>query len=152
MRKTQNIKYWTEFCDYLKRRGSQLHSPMPTSKEMHHIYFRIGTGGVVRARQVIKPSTEITVAFVMEKTAKLYFHSLKAQQAEIEEEFGEPLQWWFLEWKQESHISLKKVDMDPKDEQDWSNQHEWIASKLERLNDVFRPHIKRLTRFKEQGE
>ena len=149
-RETQNIKYWTEFCDYLELQGSQLHSPTPTSKEKHYIAFRIGIGCVVRARQVINSKygpIAITVAFVMTGTAKTYFHSLKTQQAEIEEELGESLKWWFSEQKKESHIYLERKDMDPADEQDWSNQHELIASKLERFNEIFRPRIERLAGF-----
>ena len=151
-RKTQNRRYWTEFCGYLKLRGSQLHSPTPTSKEKHYIDFRIGIGCVVRARQVINSKygpIAITVAFVMIGTAKTYFHSLMTQQQTIEEEFGEYLKWWFSEQKKESHIYLERKDMDPADEQDWSNQHEWIASGLERFNEVFRSRIEKLAGFNE---
>ena len=137
----QNVKYWTKFCDHLSQRGSQLQSR--TSKVRHFIDFRIDTGCFLRARQVINPSTAITVAFVMKGTAKTYFHSLKEQQAEIENEFGESLRW-FSGWETESHVWLIKEDIDPTDEEDWPNQHEWIATKLEKLNEIFRPRIERL--------
>ncbi|MDE0324126.1 MAG: DUF4268 domain-containing protein [Candidatus Poribacteria bacterium] len=148
-RETQNIKYWTEFCDYLELQGSQLHSPTPTSKEEHYISFRIGIGCFLRARQVINSKygpTAITVAAILKGRARSYFHLLQEQQEDIESEFGEPLEW-FSEWKTESHIYLERKDMDPADEQDWSNQHEWIASRLERFNEVFRPRIERLIGF-----
>ena len=51
-RQEQNIRYWTEFCDYLSQLGSQLQSQ--TSKEWHFIDFRIGIGCFLRARQVIR--------------------------------------------------------------------------------------------------
>ena len=97
----------------------------------------------MRARQVIRPSTAITVAFVMKGTAKTYFHLLKEQQAEIENEFGESLGWW-SEWQTESHVYLIRESIDLADKEDWCNQHEWIATKLEKLNEVFRPRIERL--------
>ncbi len=142
-RQEQNIRYWTQFCDYLRQRGSQLQSQ--TSKERHFIDFRIGIGCFLRTRQVIKSKygpTAITVGFIMTGRARTYFHVLKEQQREIEEEFGKPLEW-FAEWKTEKHVALRK-EADPRDENDWSRQHEWLATKLEKLNEVFRPRIERL--------
>ena len=142
----ENIRYWTEFCDYLRRQGSQLQSR--TSTERHYIDFRIGVGCFLRARQVIKAQrresyrngpTAITVGFIMKGRARTYFHVLKEQQREIEEEFGESLDF-FAEWETERHIALRK-EADPGDENDWPRQHEWMATKLEKLNEVFRPRI-----------
>lgn len=44
----------------------------------------------------------------------------------------------------EKYISLSKSDTDPTDETDWQNQHEWLAAKIEKFNEVFRPRIKAL--------
>ena len=49
-RERQCRRYWTELCDDLRQRGSELQSR--TSKERHFIDFRIGISGVaVRAGQ-----------------------------------------------------------------------------------------------------
>ena len=111
-REEQNVRYWTDFCDYLSQRGSQLQSR--TSKDRHFIDFRIGIGCFLRARQVIQSRvgnsaayrdgpTAITVGFIMKGRARTYFHSLKEQQVEIKKEFGEPLEW-FAEWETEKHV------------------------------------------------
>ena len=148
-RQEQNIRYWTEFCDYLSQLGSQLQSQ--TSKERHFIDFRIGIRCFLRARQVIKAQcresyrngpTAITVGFIMKGRARTYFHSLEEQREEIESQFGESLEW-FAEWETEKHVTLRK-EADPRDENDWPRQHEWLATKLEKLNEVFRPRIERL--------
>lgn len=145
-RERQNERYWTQFCDYLNQRGSQLQSQ--TSRARHFIDFRIGIGCFLRARQVIKskyqPGAYVTVALILKGRARDYFDLLNEQQTEIEAEFGEEL-IWFAEWDIEKHVALRKEDTDPNDENDWSHQHEWMATKLEKLNEVFRPRLERLT-------
>ena len=79
----------------------------------------------------------------MKGRARTYFHSLEEQREEIESQFGESLEW-FAEWETEKHVALRK-EADPKDENDWPRQHEWMATKLEKLNEVFRPRLERLT-------
>ena len=45
----------------------------------------------------------------------------------------------------EKRIAFRRADVDVTDETDWSNQHEGLASKFEKLNEVFRPRIERIT-------
>ena len=56
-------------------------------------------------------------------------------------EFGETLDWNELPTSERSRISLSKQDTDPLDENDWTQQYEWLATQLERFNQVFRPRI-----------
>ena len=99
----------------------------------------------MRARQVIKSKygpTAITVGIILKGRAQTYFHSLEEQKEEIKSQFGEPLEW-FAGYKTEKHVALR-TEADPGDENDWPRQHEWLATKLEKLNEVFRPRIERL--------
>ena len=142
-RQRQNERYWTQFCDYLNQRGSQLQSQ--TSRARHFIDFRIEVGSFLRTRQVIESKygpTAITVGFIMKGRAMTYFHSLEEQKKEIENQFGKPLEW-FAGYETEKHVALRK-EADPRDENDWPRQHEWLATNLEKLNEVFRPWLERL--------
>ena len=142
-RERQNERYWTLFCNHLNQQGSQLHSQ--TSRARHFIDFRIGIGCFLRARQVIQSKygpTAITVGFIMKGSAMAYFHSFKKQKKEIERQFGKPLEW-FAGYKTEKHVALRK-EADPSDENDWPRQHEWLATKLEKLNEVFCLRIEKL--------
>ena len=133
-RERQNERYWTEFCDYLRQRGIQFQSR--TSKKRHFINFRIGISRCsLRVNQVIESKygpIAIAVGFIMERNAMTYFDLLQEQQAEIEEEFGKPLEW-SAHRKSEKHVGLRRKDLDPSDENDWPRQHEWMATKLEKI-------------------
>ena len=74
--------------------------------------------------------------------AEAHFYLLKEEQKKIESEFGEALEWEERLESKEKYISLSKSDTDPTDETDWQNQHEWLAAKIEKFNEVFRPRIK----------
>ena len=142
-REKQNVRYWNDFCDELKSRGSQFQFQFPTYREAHYIKFRIEKKCGVMVRQVIKPKPgELSVVFYIQgSNAITFFDALKEQQAEIEKEFGESLEWWGNIRSGEQRLGLIKVDVNPADETDWPNQHEWLATKLEKVNEVFRPRI-----------
>ena len=140
-REKQNVRYWNDFSDELKARGSQLQ--FPTYRRNHYIEFTIEKKCGVMVRQVIKPRPgELSVVFYMRgPNAITFFEALKEQQAEIDKEFGESLGWWGEVHRGEQRLGLIKSDINPADETDWPNQHEWLATKLEKLIEVFRPRI-----------
>ena len=140
-REKQNIRYWTEFCDYLRQRGSQFRPPRPRAS--HYVDFWIGTYRV-RARQIIKPHGAISITFIIERehSSTNYFHSLEKQRLEIGKEFGESLCW--EETHGERRVSLIRMNTDPTDKKDWPHQHEWMVTQLEKLIEVFHPRIKGL--------
>ena len=139
-RDKQNIRYWTELCGHLRQRGSQLHPLEPiVSDYKHYRDFQINLPGfAVRASQRIKKG--LGAAFIMRgANASTNFSTLLEQQAEIHKECGESLSWYPT--PSEKRVAFIKQDVDVTDEADWPNQHAWIASKLEKLNEVFRPRI-----------
>ena len=139
-RETQSRKFWTEFCGHLKQRGSQLYPLEPmVSDYKHYRDFQIGIPGfAVRASQRIKEG--LGAAFIMRgDNASPYFSTLLEQQAEIHKECGESLSWYPT--SSEKRVAFIKQNIDVTDATDWPNQHAWLVSKLEKLNEVFPPRI-----------
>ena len=139
-RETQSRRFWTELCGHLRQRGSQLHPLEPiVSDYKHYRDFQIGIPGfAVRASQRIKKG--LGAAFIMRgANASTYFDALLEQQAEIHKECGESLSWYPT--LSEKRVAFIKQDIDVTDATDWPNQHAWLASKLEKLNEVFLPRI-----------
>lgn len=142
-REEQSVKYWTEFCVHLHQRGGlQFRLPSLIARKRHFIDFPMGTY-TLRASQRVRPPM-IAAAFILKGSdATTYFDALEEQQAKIHSECGGPLSW-YAEVASEKRIAFLKWDTDVTDETDWSDQHEWIVSKFEKLNEVFRPRIERL--------
>ena len=74
--------------------------------------------------------------------AEALFHLLHAERPAIEQAVGAPLDWQAL--GRAFRISLRKEQVDPTDESNWSDQHKWLADKLELFDRVFRPRVKQL--------
>lgn len=139
----QQKKFWTALRDYMVQKDSPI--KWQTPGHWRDQTFSIGrTNFGLFTRRNPKDRFIATALFMGGVDAKKHFDLLKKHQQEIEREFGEPLEWEKRIENKESRISLHKRGTDPTDEADWSNQHEWFASKLELFDKVFRPRIKAL--------
>ena len=70
------------------------------------------------------------------KISKRYFGILEKEKAQIEKEIGAKLEWR----NKSTNISTKIIlfkDADPKDEDEWANQHAWFKETIEKFNHVF---------------
>ena len=134
----QRKKFWAQFHDYMIQIGSQLRPR--ERKSTRYIVFDIGRRGFAIAAWVDHRRRLLTELYMTGKNALAHFHLLKEQCKEIENEFGDS-----LEWQEERHNVILWLDVvNPTDETDWPNQHEWLASKLELFDKVFRPYINAL--------
>ena len=139
----QKEKFWTDLRDYMSQEGSQLRYPKPGP--WNYLIFSIGRSDFTMEPRISRQKAEIGIRMRMTgQNAIAHYHLLKEQQAEIESEFGEPLDWQALPGRKSNRISLSKGGIDPENETDWPNQHEWLASKLELFDKVFRSRIKAL--------
>jgi len=147
---SQRHKYWTEFRNYMIQKGSQIELPEPTGRHLFDI--RIGTAGTpIRAWVLKKGGIGVTLN-LGHKRAKPFFHLLKKQRDEIENQLGEPLEWDEKPNQNDSMITLKKDDTDPTNETDWYNQHEWLAKKVELFYQIFKPRIDELKNANSEPE
>ena len=137
------IKFWTGLRDYMNKKDSRLRFPKPGTAT--HLQFSIGRTGF-SMNPFFRTQLKVIgiTLYVKGENATEHFHLLKEQQAAVEKEFGESLEWAALPDYDSSRISLRKEGPDPGDESDWPKQHEWLASKLELFDKIFRPRIQEL--------
>ena len=139
----QKERFWIEFRDYMIQKGSRLRCPKPGP--WNYLVFSIGRTNFTLEPIINSQKTEIGIRlYIKGQNATAHFHLLKAQRGDIEEEFGELLEWAELLQFESNRVSLKKGNTDPTDETDWQKQHEWLTSKLELFDKVFRSRIKAL--------
>ncbi len=146
----QQYKYWTKFQDYMIQNGSQIKLPEP--KASRNFEIRIETAGTPIRVWVNRNECIGVTLNIGHKNAKTFFHLLKEQRDEIEDQLGEPLEWEEKPNQNDSRITLRKVDTDPANETDWHNQHEWLASKVELFYQIFKPRIDELKNADYQPE
>lgn len=146
-RERQSRRFWAGLCDYLRQRGSQLESlESMASDYKHYRDFRICISGcAVRARQQVRAGGPrggkgLSAAFILRgRNATAEFQLLREQQIDIENECDESLSWDVL--LSENQVNFINMEVDVTNETDWCNQYEWLATKLEKLVEVFRPRI-----------
>jgi len=139
-------KFWAEFSKYLtdkypneKDIPIRKPKPQPTAR----MTFGLGRSDFKIYAILVKRDQQIRIQLtILGNNAKSYFDLLKKDREKIENEFGGLLEWSELPENEESQVCLLKNDTDLMDEIDWQNQHEWLASNLEKFDEVFRPRIK----------
>ena len=74
-----------------------------------------------------------------------YFSQLESQKAAIEHEFCNPLKWEPQGPGQRSRIGVD-LEVNPLDEnrEEWNQHFEDMRKKLERLDEIFQPHIEEI--------
>ena len=136
-------KFWTGLREHMNDNGSSVSCPAPTTR--NYLQFSIGRTTFTVQAWAASTNREIGIRLYMAGDfSKAHYHLLKEQQEEIHNEFGETFAWNELPTSERSRISLSKQDTDPLDENDWTQQYEWLTTRLERFNQVFRPRITEL--------
>ncbi len=134
------LLYWQTLVDYIKTSGSKLRLRKPYPQSGH--VFPIGHNGIHIGAIMDTNKKTIAVEFCMEdsKISKRYFGILEKEKAQIEKEIGAK-----LEWRNKSkNISTKIIlfkDADPKDKNEWANQHAWFKETIEKFHRVLTPRV-----------
>jgi len=141
-------KYWEEFKEYFKNKDIPF---VPSSTSPAHcmtirIEKSIQFNATVHTRE-----NRIGVEVVI-PDSKENFNVLESQKEQIEMKFGEHLEWQNNPITKVSRIVVYKHESDIWKKEDWHNQFEWLASKLEKFEEVFLPRIKELETIKRPFE
>lgn len=144
-RKAQ-LAYWTGFRDWVEQHSDlRVRPPKPE----HASILAIGKAGAWIAGIVSKWSSEESV-YSSELRAELVlqfdgandvFDQLNSRHAEFDEQIGETLLWDPAEGSKRCRIYLRR-DGDYTDENQWPDQFAWMASRLEKLRDIFGQMLK----------
>ncbi len=141
-REFQNIEYWKGFDKCLE--FTDYKTLLPAVSKLNYQNMQIGVRGfALRAIRTTKYKNIRASLIIRGKNLIRNFYSLRVQDEEIEEEFGNKLEW-HSKAKTEKSIYLTKPNVDPSDEKDWDNQHKWLVDMIEKLHIVFYPRIRNL--------
>jgi hypothetical protein len=137
-------KYWTALNLVLDtKRGPVTGHKKPQLQSW--MSYRVGRSGFYLAGVMIHQKRAIRAElYISGPRAKTFFSLLKAQQAAIEQELGFQLQWEELPTGTDSRISRYLKDVDPENEADWPQQHEWLANSLNAMHQAFSQRVRDL--------
>lgn len=139
----RHYEYWVALQKYLEDNNSKLR-PQAAGAQ-HWQIFKIGRSGVHIAGLLNSRDKRIGVelCFSDKESSKAFFHLMKREQQQIEQEIGQPLDWRELPEKISSKIILFK-NADPANQTDWPNQHAWLKQMVEKFDTVFRQRVRDL--------
>lgn len=141
--KTAQLKFWTEFSEFLREAGSQLRSQKPFPQ--HWTHFGIGRSGFLTSAILNTSSNTLGAeVYINHDDAKSFYSELMNSMAEIEAELGFKLDWRELPERKGCRIVVEKGIEDPFDETNWPDHFDWLQSKLETIHRVLRPRIRAL--------
>lgn len=137
------LEYWTAFRSYIESHSSIINPTKPLPQGW--MTFSVGRSNFLLQAIVNTRDNRIAVYLAIGgPDAKPFFYILREPRDELEQGFGEGLDWRELPDKIESQIYLSKDNTDPTDESRWGEQHEWLLEKMEKFDATFRPIVKTL--------
>ena len=137
------MAYWASFSDFLKEKKSSFRLNRPNKDHWH--WFAIGRAGFGISSTISAGMERIGVELYISNDAdKLFFNTLLAQKDAIEKEFGEALDWQELSGKKASRIALFRLGVDPSNEAQFPDLHQWMMTKMDRFKATFAARVKAL--------
>ena len=137
------LAYWTSFAEFLRAKHSNF-SIQPTGLSMLHRFPIDRTDFQIIAMIVIRSRRAVVGLMTPRASDKEAFRALFSQNAAIDGEFGEPLDWEERPSKKRSLISVSRDGTDPADQVGYPDLHAWMLEKMERMQAVFSPRIRML--------
>ena len=142
--KLKRKEYWSALQETLKTKSGPVsaHGKPGRSSSMG---YRIGRSGFHLAAGMnsrdkwVRAELHINGGDVVERFARL-----QEQKDEIEQKLGYELEWEEWPAKQASRIAYYRHNTDPWKEENWSEQHEWLAEHLNKMHEVFSERVKDL--------
>ncbi len=149
--KELQFNFWQGFREYCENKTVSFNPQKP--RPQHWMNISVGRSGFHLAAIASLWNGEKNTYDINELRAELVlvdkhksstqYMQLLADKDEIENEFGEA-----LNWIEKEGVTMKKVlitrDADLKNEDLWDEYFEWLSVKIESLNKVFRERIKNL--------
>jgi len=86
--------------------------------------------------------------YLSKDVAKARFAALESHKNEIEDTFGESLDWQLLPHRVACRIKSVLSDTDWKASDDWPRQFEWLRDTNKRLTEAILPHIEEMRAIK----
>lgn len=136
------LEFWEQALEAIKTSQSDLFNNISASKDS---WVNAGSGLRACPFRLIFGKHEARVQFEMNRSDadknKIIFDYFYSHKNEIEQQFGQPLEWQRLDNKKSSRIQFKK-SFDGYNRENWREITQWLILNMEKLENSIKPHIK----------
>ena len=140
-------KFWTELLIKLREKTCNLYNNVNPSTDL---WLSAGSGISGLHYNMIFGTRFIRVEFYLSKSNgalnSFAFNWLQSKREQIEQMFGQPLEWQPLEGKKACRIKFSKDLLQGYDEENWPDLQAWLMAHITALEKAISPHIEELGR------
>ena len=140
------LQFWTQLLERAKEE-TLLHANT-SPNELRHIRATAGKRGLIFGYVIQQHTSDIELYIDRGRDAdsetEELFDTLKESKEDIEDVFGEPLEWQRLEGQRSCRIGKQLSLGGYRDEEKWQEIQDTMIDGMIRLEKAFRPHIERL--------
>ena len=141
-RQQEYAAYWSDFDAFLTER----HAPFRVSGSPrdYACSFGLGVAGISLIALAGKWDNRLAIELHLnsKSSSKTLFDQLRQQQATIEGEIGEQLDWLRQDNKIRSRIAISTKTFNVSDREQWPKQHEWLLAHLLKFKGAFQSRVK----------
>ena len=143
--KAMQYRYWQKLVDYLESTNSKLRTKDPRPR--HWQTFAVGRSHfyINATLNTLNNKISVELCIADKNESKAFYNLLEQDKEAIENEIGADLEWKENPNKTQSKIIISKNDVNIANNDDWSNQHEWFKTNIEKFDKVFRRRVKNLS-------
>jgi len=141
----KRLEFWTQLLAKAEKR-TKLHANVSPSTDN---WISAGAGKSGLAYSYVVTMNEVRVELNIDRGDKevnrQIFNALLSKKDEIESQFGESLDWDYVEGRRSCHIRWRCKEGGLKDEDKWEYLQDKMIDAMIRLEKALKNHIKRLT-------
>ncbi|MBK7731182.1 MAG: DUF4268 domain-containing protein [Gammaproteobacteria bacterium] len=142
--KQRQLKFWSDWSEWLKDRGSKLKPQKPSPQ--HWTNIALGRAGIHLSATVNSKENRLGMeVYIDHQNSKSMFKQLETKRASIEEALNVNLQWNELPDGHACRILQVRPDSPLEDESKWAEYFAWLEDAALKMSEIFRPLIKELT-------
>lgn len=144
-----NMAYWEAFDPIAEAHGVK-HGMARQGRGWNYFHYLRESKTTAISAFIARSSNRIGAYVAVYGWRAKFFDKLREQKAQIEAEFGGPLDW--TPPGKPAPSAAVRFSANPDDATDWPRQHEWMAVTMAKLRDVFEPRLAALGVFDAENE
>ena len=136
--------FWASFKEFMEEKGTFLKMRKPHPQNWYSLAIGRSKFEIDLTVRTQKPRIGCEL-YMSGDSAKKAFWALVEHKDEIEQEFGEKLDWQELPEARDCRIAIYRNEASIEKREEWNDYFEWLGDKAEKFHKVFSKRVKKLS-------